>query len=103
MSSELKFSSNLNNKLNCNYFLSFRVTNPAYRLENVLAISCPGVKRFKAKIKNLKFLKYSEISDFVAYMDSGMSKDDFKKSLKSIFGERVESMSFSLLLLQRLK
>ena len=103
MSSELKFSSNLNNKLSCNYFLSFRVANPAYRLENVLDVSCPDVKPFKVKIKNLKFLKYSEISDFVSYMDSGMPKDAFKESLKDIFGNSVETMSFSLLLLQRLK
>lgn len=83
---QLKFSYNWNNKLNCNAFTSLRLANPGYYKEGQqYEIICKKEFRGYAVLQRIKVLKLADISDFIAFLDTGYSMDQTRDILKKMY------------------
>lgn len=70
----MKFSKNFNNKLDCNYFTTFRVHEKWFIGENVILLLN---NKFKiGHIIDVKKVHISAITDWHCYLDVGLCKID---------------------------
>ena len=70
----LEYSFNWNNKLNCNYFTSLRVSEK-WMHHTVVILKCK--KQFKVvKLLDAKKLYTSQLNDWICYLDTGYNKID---------------------------
>ena len=70
----LEFSFNWNNKLNCNYFTTLRIS-AKWMHHTVVVLKCK--KQFKVvKLLDAKKLYTSQLNDWICYLDTGYNKID---------------------------
>ncbi|GIW22567.1 MAG: hypothetical protein KatS3mg068_1574 [Candidatus Sericytochromatia bacterium] len=103
-SNVIAFSYNWNNKLNNNAFTTFRLHNPnKYKEGMVYKIYLKDKYLFDAKIIDIKVLKLDKINDFISYLDTGYSKEEFLNIIKKMYKkiENLEDQLFDLILLKR--
>jgi len=101
MKNKIKFSYNWNNKLNCNVFTTFRIKNEKYQVRNIYEIYLKEKYLFDAEIVSIKELKLDEVDDYISYLDTGYSVNEFKKIMKKMYREKVDCLTFYLILLKK--
>lgn len=100
----LDFKTNWNNKLNCAAFTTFRIHNPdKYRVGAVLAVYLRDKFMFEAEVIDTRDMYLYQVSDFVAYIDTGYDVQQFKQIVRTIYKNNVnpDAMLFQLVLLKR--
>lgn len=84
---KINFSKNWNNKLACNAFTTLRsYDNKRYLLEKEFEILINGEYLCKAVIVALQSLDISELSDTVAYIDTGSNAIKCANSIRLLYG-----------------
>lgn len=68
LSGKINFSYNWNNKLNCNYFTTLRLSD-AHSVGSKYAICLKGKQIGTGEIMAKKYLKLNQINDFIGYLD----------------------------------
>jgi len=103
---ELNFSYNWNNKLYNKAFTSIKLYNPnKYIINNLYKVNLKGNYLFTAKIIDLKIILAKDINNFIAYIDTGYSKEEVINILSKIYKNNTDILNtkFHLLLLVRLE
>lgn len=103
---KIKFSTNWNNKLECEVFTTFRIHYPGkYYVGNLCEIWLRSSLVCKARIEAIHVLKLEKVTPFMAYIDTGYGLDDFEKIVESMYGRRfdVRQVNFALILLKKIK
>lgn len=100
MSNVLKFSTNWNNKLDCKYFTTLRLS-PKWIDQKVLIVSFKNKARV-AKIIDAKKIKLSQLNDWLCYLDTGYSKENTIKILGSMysFNTQIDDKTIYLYLIE---
>lgn len=99
----LKFSTNWNNKLNCKCFTTFRLYNPKIHYIGAkfdVVLKNEVIKR--VEVIECRRMHLADVNEWVARIDTGYSKDEFKEIVQKIYGY-VEDKVFCLLLLNTIK
>lgn len=81
----LKFSRNWNNKLACDRFTTIRRKDML--LHETVEVLLEEEKIFTAQIIQKYKIKFSEINDFMASIDVGMSAPKLKEILKRLYSK----------------
>lgn len=83
---KLEFSTNWNKKLNCKCFTTIRLHNPQkYFIGEVYAIILNNKTIGFAKLKDLRQIKISEITNFMSFLDTGYNAATTQDIIKSIY------------------
>lgn len=87
----LKFSYNWNNKLECDFFTTLRLHNPAkYKVGNKLQVQISNKKGTYIKpnvyeIFSVKSFKIEAVTEWVARIDTGYSREQCIKMIKTMY------------------
>lgn len=86
----LYFNQNWNNKLSNDCFSTIRLDNPSAFIPNnefniVCSLMSAGIIEFKAKIVLYQPFFLDDLSDHVAYMDTGLNAKDTAEILRRIY------------------
>jgi len=103
---ELNFSYNWNNKLYNKAFTSIRLYNPTkYVINNLYNVNLKGNYLFTAKLIDLKILYPKNISNWLAYLDSGYNAEEVINILSKIYKNNNDILNtkFHYLLLVRVE
>jgi len=84
---ELKFSYNWNNKLDCKAFTTLRLSNK-YFIGDELEVILNKKVLYNATIIDKKTFKMKDITDWVAYIDTGYDKNECTKILERMYSKR---------------
>jgi hypothetical protein len=109
----LDFNRNWNNKLFCDLFTTIRLSNEKYqvgkkfqtRLVHNSKNRPPDVLQ-KVEIIDIKPLLLSQISDWIAYLDTGHNAEYTREILKRMYSHKVQNIDyhvFSYILLKAYK
>ncbi len=82
------FSANWNNKLQCNYFTTLRLSdrfNVSEKYPVLLKKKQIGTGEIIAK----KYLKLSQINDFIAHLDTGYNATKCKEILRTMYKNKL--------------
>lgn len=86
----ISFTSNWNNKLSCSAFTTLRLHNPIkYVAGQRYTIELNGKVTGEAVLIEKRTISYSQLNEFVCYIDSGYSKKSTIEILKRMY-PRVE-------------
>lgn len=85
----IKFSKNFNNKLDCTFFTTFRVSDKWKIDENVIILLNDHFKI--GKIVDVKKIHISSLTDWHCYLDAGASKIDTLLLLDQYYNIDVKS------------
>lgn len=98
----LKFSTNWNNKLFCPCFTSIR---PSTRWQKgmTVTVTLNGDALYDAFIIDRRDYRKSQLSEFVARLDTGYSLDEMLEILHKMYPTSTATTPFGLLLLGRVK
>lgn len=106
----VNFRHNYNNKLGCDYFTSIRLMSAKYQEGKTMNIYLwqNGISRkmFTARIVSVKPILLHQISDTMAYIDSGMDALKIRETIYYMYKERVSDVNtaqFCLILFERIK
>lgn len=100
----LDFSYNWNNKLECKAFTTFRMANPhKYKIGLELEVYLKDKFVAVCKIIDMRVLRLDQVNEFVAYLDTGYSVDEFKNIVRRMYKEKADSADFVLVLLEKMK
>jgi hypothetical protein len=81
----LDFTYNWNKKLDCDCFTTFRLHNPKkHKIGVLLLVSLKGEPLKEVMIKDIKTMKLSKVNEFIAYLDTGYSVEEFQKLVKTM-------------------
>ena len=85
----INFSYNWNNKLDCKSFTTLRLSNRnKYKIGETYSVSIKNQIKKNVVIIDIKTIWLHEINDFIAYLDTGYSKEEciniIKKMYKSV-------------------
>jgi hypothetical protein len=82
----LSFSTNWNNKLECECFTTLRLRNDGkYKVGAEHAIELKGKPYGRAKVASVKHLKLHEINEWVARLDTGYSATECREILTKMY------------------
>ena len=81
----INFSYNWNNKLNCKAFTTVRLENDKFRIGDVYEIFLKGEKKENAQIVAIKPFFLHAVSETVARIDTGYSKEEFIQIVKKMY------------------
>lgn len=104
------FSKNWNNKLNCQFFTTFRIHNSfKFPLNAQFSISMdlgkPTEIKFNATLVNKQIYKLRDVPEHLCYLDAGMSKDNFIGMVQKMYSKYnldLFSIDWTFLLLKKL-
>lgn len=83
---DLSFNENYNNKLNCKFFTTIRLSNHAkFNKGNTLKIHCKGIYIFNAKVHEVQEIFLHQLKDFICYLDIGQDAKNTIDILKKMF------------------
>lgn len=86
MKQNLEFSTNWNNKLNCECFTTFRRHNPATHVKGAeFDIYLKGVFKGKAKLVDLRVVTLDKVNDFAALLDTGYLAKEFREIVQKMY------------------
>ena len=86
MEETLKFSTNWNNKLNCNSFVTLRLRNDnKYYTGAKVNIWLGNTYKGKATIVGVSFYTLDKINEFVARLDTGYSAEECRKIIMEMY------------------
>ena len=103
MNNTIKFSTNWNNKLNCNYFTTIRLMSKKYQVSKIFNIELKNQHHCKSIVVNMIYLKLNDLNDFNCYLDTGYSVDETKNIFKKMYPEiNFEVTNLSIILLKKL-
>lgn len=107
---KITFMTNWNNKLCCYYFTTIRMVKKGndtyYKQYHVFDLFVKSKFQFSCEIVEVKKIKGSQITNFLALIDSGMCLEDFIKFCCKIYKineKQFMENEFLLLLFKRLK
>jgi hypothetical protein len=73
----LNFSTNWNNKIDCNCFTTIRIFNPKKHFKNNnFEVYLQKKLKFEAVILGITITKLDQLNDYVCYLDTGYSKEE---------------------------
>ncbi len=99
---ELPFSYNWNNKLDCKAFTTLRLHNPdRFKVGQTYRITLNKSYKKHAKIEDIKTLLLKNISDYIAYLDTGYSKEECQSIIRKIYpNKNFEHQKLDFILLK---
>lgn len=98
---KINFSYNWNNKLDCKYFTTLRLTKK-YNINDKIEISLKNKTICKGTIIDKKAFGYNKINNFIAGIDTGYSVQETKDILKRMYKNvDLESKLFYLYLIKK--
>lgn len=100
------FSHNWNNKLGCDCFTTIRLHNPQkYKVKQVYHILLNDNLIKEAIILDIKTISFSQINNFIAYLDTGLSVEECKGLLKRMYYKikDIENQKFDFILLKTIR
>jgi hypothetical protein len=83
MNNIIKFSTNWNNKLDCNYFTTLRISDK-YANKKIILIEFKGKYRVCDLVECRK-LNTLLLNDFMCYLDAGYNRDETIKILENMY------------------
>jgi len=81
---EIKFSYNWNGKLNCNHFTTLRLSD-RFNIGEKYAVLLKGKEIGTGEVIAKKYLRLTQINDFIAYLDTGYNAKKCKEILKTMY------------------
>lgn len=103
---QIEFSTNWNKKLNTNFFTTIRLSNTAkYHVGKCFKVIKKEEYLFDVIIKGIRYCKIDELPEFTCYTDTGYSKDETIKMLKTMYSKKQVDWSkqlVSIILLESL-
>jgi uncharacterized protein YqfB (UPF0267 family) len=100
---KISFSYNWNNKLNCNAFSTIRLKQPSkYVLGEIYEIYLKKEQKplFNAQIMDIKYFTIDKINEFMAYIDTGYSKEKCQNIIRTMYPKvdfEIKELCFILL------
>lgn len=82
---EIKFSSNWNNKLDCQVFPTFRVKSKKFQVGNIYRIWQGKTYKGRARIMAINVIKLDQVSDTIALLDTGYTKKEFIEMVSKMY------------------
>ncbi len=83
---ELPFSYNWNNKLDCKSFTTLRLKNrKRFEIGRKYKITLKKAFKKHAEIVGIKTLLLKDISDYIAYLDTGYSKEECQSIIRKMY------------------
>jgi uncharacterized protein YqfB (UPF0267 family) len=106
----VSFKHNYNNKLACDYFTSIRLMGTKYQEGKVMNVyiwqNGTYRKMFQARVLSVKPLLLHQISDTMAYIDSGMDALKIRETIYYMYKDRVPDVNtaqFCLIMFERIR
>lgn len=82
----ISFSFNWNHKLDCDAFTTIRLFQPEkYCIGEQYAIQLKKVKQFEGVIIDVKKFMLKDLSNFIAYLDTGYSKENCQSIITKMY------------------
>lgn len=97
----INFTTNWNNKLNCDYFITFSKRSSKWVEGKTYQINLEGRKYCKAVLKKVKPIKLEQVDEFIAALDAGADIERFKRNIDFLYPNSKESDVFVLLLFKK--
>jgi hypothetical protein len=83
---QINFSTNWNNKLSCQAFTTLRIYNAEKHVTGTAVdIQLKGNTLDTGIIKQVKVLNIEQINDYIAYLDTGYSREECMNILKRMY------------------
>lgn len=101
----IKFSQDWNKKLNCYYFTTIRLYNPAkFTIGKKYFIYCKNELAYTAEVVTVKHCLLNELTEFECYQDTGYSRADTIALLKKMYKDvNFTTHKISIILLKQLE
>ncbi len=108
---KLFFSKNWNNKLNCDYFTTFRLSNSnKFKVQNVFNVflkTKSGIVEFKpARLLISEQCLLTDVDDLFCYVDTGLCRNEFIPMILKLYkisNYQVSQLLFTKLLFEKVK
>jgi len=107
---ELHFTNNWNNKLDADYYTTFRIhNNIKYQVGNILDIHLHKKYLHTAYIVDIRTITLDKLNPFITGLDAAMPVDEFIKLLRRFYGTRngkeqnIYKLQWDFILLNRIK
>lgn len=99
---EIPFNYNWNNKLDCKAFTTLRLHNPnRFRVGQTYRITLKKSFKKHAKIEGVKILLLKNVSDYIAFLDTGYSKEECQNIIKKMYpNKNFEHQKLAFILLK---
>ena len=82
----ISFSYNWNNKLDCNAFTTIRLFQPdKHKVDMPVSCILKGAKKCDGSIKKVKVFLLAEMTDYMAWLDTGYDKEKTIKIIKRMY------------------
>lgn len=99
----IKFSYNWNNKLNCKSYTTIRPYNSIkYVLNFCYKIILNNEYLHTAQIVDIKNFKLKDITNFIAYIDTGYSKEETINIIQKMYKNASYDLVYSFILLNKI-
>lgn len=98
---QLKFSYNWNNKLNCHYYTTIRLSSPKYHKEQIIDVQLKGQHLHQGKIIEIRVIGIDQINEFIGGLDTGYGAEETKNILKKMYKQATDSTTLFALMLIR--
>lgn len=82
---KIKFSTNWNNKLDCNYFTTIRLFGKKYGIGKTFEIVLKENHLCNAIVQDMIVTKMEYLNDFNCFLDTGYSKEETEKIFKKMY------------------
>lgn len=83
---EINFSNNWNSKLNCDVFTTLRLASNQYKVGNMVLVKLKGQPMpHLACIKARRDILITDINDYIAGIDTGLSADKCRDLLRTMY------------------
>ncbi len=107
----LIFNRNWNNKLNCDYFTTFRIMNlKKYKVQSVLNVflkTNSGIVEFNpVRLLIAEHCILTDVDETFCYLDAGLSRAEFIPMVQKIYSipnYQISQILFSKLLFEKVK
>jgi len=100
---EIRFSYNWNNKLQCKAFTTVRLlSNKSYNVNDIVKIIYKD-ESFNAKIIDIKEFYFADINNYIAFLDTGYCIEEHQLILRRMYKNvNWNTQKLLLILLRRL-
>ncbi len=101
----ISFSFNWNHKLDCDAFTTIRLFQPEkYVIGEQYEIQLKKVKQFEGVIIDVKKFMLKDLSNFIAYLDTGYSKENCASIIQTMY-KKIDftTTPLSLILIHKVK